>query len=767
MFRNLLCYVMLCCAMQAARADDKLEGSIDRGLQRCQGGHYFLALEDLTAAYNRAQLGAQRAKAAGALGLTYAQMRIPSKAEPLLREAYAYAQDVKERAQFGIDLANLLASRGKADEASHIYQDVRKLAPKDVAVAMSVGLNLARLDADKKPLPELNNLYARLAEIKDSKDRARFSINLGALAKAMGPQGIELAYQSFEGGRKLAQEAGDSRLSAEAFDQLSQLYEEQNRGEDALRLSEQGILILQTIDARDLLLKLEWRRGRLLRQVGKLDGAIAAYQRAVDHIEAIRQDIPVEYQDGRSSFRDTLEPVYLGLTDLLLQQSGSLNGKEHAAQLRRARNTLELLKQTELEDFLGDRCSVESIRKTSNDPVQRGTAVLYPIILPERLELLVETSAGLQRVTVPVAASDVRNDVARFASALRAAQSFQNLSRKLYDRLLKPVDAILEQEKVDTVVVVPDGVLRLLPYAALNDGKRFAIQKYAIAIAPGLTMTNTQVRTDPNRQLKTLLAGMSEPGAVVEKLPEAMVKQLLSSSPSSSQSSTRGILMRGGLEKPATTTGTNASQTATTPKPADPVLNQEARNEKLKQILSLAGVKDEIETISKIAPGETLLNQGFSLNAFGQQVTRGDYRIVHIASHGLFGGTADTTFIMAHDDLITIDKLQNFLRSAGQHDGQIELLTLSACETAEGDDRAPLGLSGAALKARAKTALGSLWPVADDAAKALMAEFYKNMQLPGVSKAKALQAAQLKLIANRSLAHPFFWAPFIVVGSWL
>jgi hypothetical protein len=113
--RSLLIFSCLavCLSLQAARAGEQPEQHLDRGLHHCQGGNYYLALEELTAAYNKAEAGAARAKAAGALGLTYAQMRYTSKAETLLREAYANAQDVKDRAQYGIDLANLQAAAAK------------------------------------------------------------------------------------------------------------------------------------------------------------------------------------------------------------------------------------------------------------------------------------------------------------------------------------------------------------------------------------------------------------------------------------------------------------------------------------------------------------------------------------------------------------------------------------------------------------------------------------------------------------------------------
>jgi CHAT domain-containing protein len=130
----------------------------------------------------------------------------------------------------------------------------------------------------------------------------------------------------------------------------------------------------------------------------------------------------------------------------------------------------------------------------------------------------------------------------------------------------------------------------------------------------------------------------------------------------------------------------------------------------------------------------------------------------------VFGATAEATFVMAHDDLITIDQLQAYLRGPGLRGRPIELLTLSACETAEGDDRAPLGLSGAALKAQAESALGSLWPVSDDAAQQLMAIFYGKLVRNGSSaKAKALQQAQVRMIGQDAMKHPYFWAPFILV----
>jgi len=95
------------------------------------------------------------------------------------------------------------------------------------------------------------------------------------------------------------------------------------------------------------------------------------------------------------------------------------------------------------------------------------------------------------------------------------------------------------------------------------------------------------------------------------------------------------------------------------------------------------------------------------------------------------------------------------------------LLTLSACETAAGDDRAALGLAGVAIKAGARSALATLWPVDDAATSELVEEFYTQIQDPALSKATALQRAQLKILSNPERAHPIFWAPYLLINNWL
>jgi CHAT domain-containing protein len=97
----------------------------------------------------------------------------------------------------------------------------------------------------------------------------------------------------------------------------------------------------------------------------------------------------------------------------------------------------------------------------------------------------------------------------------------------------------------------------------------------------------------------------------------------------------------------------------------------------------------------------------------------------------------------------------------------IDLITLSACQTAEGDDRSPLGISGIAIKSKVHSALGSLWSVSDEATAKLMSTFYQTLKIPGMGKAKALQQAEISLLKQQEFSDPSFWSPFVLVGDWL
>ncbi len=734
-------------------------------------GQYNLALDNLKTARELAGSAEQKGQTLGLLGLTHYRIHRYQQADALLQEAVnSSTGQPSTRARWYCALAALKANQDQPEQAQRLYADALKLAADNAELQVTIQLGQAQLMPATQRLSELQRIYTRLTSLNPAEARITQLLNIAAQSrklrsasklgqlelaedaqKQITNTSLKLAYEALQHAKSLTN-AQQPRLWAEVLDSLAQLYEDENRIDEALFLNGQAVQSARQVQADDLLLDLEWRQGRLYRAKKQAADAIAAYERAVAHIEVIRQDIPVEYHDGRSSFRDTLEPVYLGLADLLLTEANKQTGINKTRLLQRARDSVELIKQSELADFLGGRCAIAiaSANRTRLDTLAAGTAVLYPIILPDRLELLVSYGQDIQHYSQPITSVNLHGLILSFAHGLRyGTEQAQAASKELYALLIAPIQATLQQQQIQTLVWVPDGPLRLISPAALYDGEQYLIEKYAVATSPGLTLFESLPMQVQSAQ--ALLAGLSEPGPVLEHLPPAWVNTLTTTSQ-------RGIDL-----KKARSRALPMSQQLTT----DPLPNSPGHRQTLKQRLSLPGVEQEMHNLQKGIINTLLFNETFTVDNFKKQLLQQPYAVVHIASHGVFGNSADNSFVMAYDDLISMNQLEQLLKADKFKKQPVQLLTLSACQTAEGDDRAPLGLSGIAIKAKVRTALGTLWPVDDEAASQLMAEFYKNLSKPGFNKAQALQHAQLSLLKQKELTHPYFWSPFILVGNWL
>lgn len=180
----------------------------------------------------------------------------------------------------------------------------------------------------------------------------------------------------------------------------------------------------------------------------------------------------------------------------------------------------------------------------------------------------------------------------------------------------------------------------------------------------------------------------------------------------------------------------------------------------------LKNVPDELNGIKSLFnQSEEYLDKQLTLGKLEQNLKQTPYKIVHIATHGQFDSDHNNTFILTYDDKLTMDKLENLLLE--KRENPIELLTLSACQTALGDERAALGLAGVAIKTGVQSVLASLWSVNDESTTLLMQEFYRQLQKPDMSKAKALQQAQIKVAGEQRFRHPAYWAAFLLIGNWL
>jgi len=182
----------------------------------------------------------------------------------------------------------------------------------------------------------------------------------------------------------------------------------------------------------------------------------------------------------------------------------------------------------------------------------------------------------------------------------------------------------------------------------------------------------------------------------------------------------------------------------------------------------LPGVKEEVEKIRNQVKSTTLLDKDFTVSSLKTQINTLPFSILHIATHGQFSSKPDDTFILAWDGRINMKELSVLLSNREILNlPPIELLVLSACQTAQGDRRASLGLAGIAVQSGVRSTLASLWTVNDESTANLMVKFYEELLMPNISKAEALQRAQINLIKSDDYNHPYFWAAFSLVGSWL
>ncbi|CAK0747588.1 CHAT domain-containing protein [Gammaproteobacteria bacterium] len=650
-------------------------------------------------------------------------------------------------------------ARGHAELARAAYLRAREKASRAEFAGLDVQARLGILDLDSNlpPLKEIENLVTAID--RTTPDHARTTLWLGLaerLRRATPQSGyLTLAQALVE---KAAPRVTPGRQTAELLALRAALLEMANHPAESLTQAGAAITEARRIDAGDILMNEEWRRGRLYQALGDADRALSALRRAVFHLHRIRVDIPVEYQAGHSSFRETLAPLYLKLADLLLQQAARLSDDDAQPLLREARDTVEQLKAAELEDYLGGACRFDTKPVANLETIAPRTGVLYPILLPDRLELLLGIGERQFRATVAVKAETIRRASEQLAEKLRGSDDQllnpKSLANQLFAWIIAPIQSQLSERQVDTLVIIPDGPLRLFPFGALMDGDSFLIERYAIVTEPGLTLIDPQPLARVG--IQTLVAGMSRPGPVIDELPLDIVNSLAGA--------TRGVQNRGlirgqGLDKSRAAAIRNVGDLSN-------ALQDPAIRKHIEDALALPGVDKEVESVSSTLNSQPMLNQDFVLERFGAAMGR-SLRVVHVASHGFFGGSPDNSFFMTYDHLLTMNQLETLLQGTGENEDPPELLTLSACQTAEGNDRSPLGITGVAIKSGARSALGSLWPVSDDATQVLLAEFYRQLRDPQQTKAKAFQQAQLMVLHDQRFNHPFFWSPFILVGNWL
>ncbi|MDX2240728.1 MAG: CHAT domain-containing protein [Leptolyngbyaceae cyanobacterium bins.302] len=604
-----------------------------------------------------------------------------------------------------LSLGNLARSQNNPTTALERYQQAAIQA--DPTTQLQAHLNQLSLLLDQQarspaqPLPA-QSLPAQslLAIVQSQLDQQPVSrttlyaeINFAQSLVTLGNR--EQAARRLALARQQAHELGDRRAEAYIIGYLGKVYEQTQQWTAAQQLTEQALLLAQSLNAADITYQWQWQLGRIHRAQGQRPAAIAAYAAAFQTLQSLRTDLVATSPDLQFSFRDSVEPVYREYVDALLQTPNP-----DQTTLKQARQVIESLQVAELNNFLRTACLDGQIVAIDSLP-QTNAAVLYPIILKDRLELILSLPGQpLRRYNTAVSQQVVEVTLDQLRQILEqpiTTPESKQLGQQIYTWLIQPIAADLSTQSLKTLVFVLDGSLRNVPMAALYDGKNYLIQRYRIALAPGLQLINPQPLQQ--KALRTIAAGLTE-----------------------------------------------------------------ARH----GFTALVNVNAEIQEIQSSITSRVLLNQAFTSAALQAQIQALPYPVVHLATHGQFSSNADETFILAWDKPIPVNELGALLRDRSDAQNRaIELLVLSACETAAGDKRAALGLAGLAIRAGARSTLASLWSLDDESGAKFMGEFYRELAKANVSRAEALQQAQLALLQDPDFRHPRYWAPYVLVGNWL
>lgn len=340
----------------------------------------------------------------------------------------------------------------------------------------------------------------------------------------------------------------------------------------------------------------------------------------------------------------------------------------------------------------------------------------------DRLQLLLITSKGR---AIRKSVSVTREEVRRTADKLRGAVAFgrsrptQYLppAQQLYQWLVAPLEADLQEQEIQNLTFILDAGLRSLPLAALHNGQGFIIERFSVGLMPSLSLTDTRYVDIRNTQV--LAMGASEFGEDLADLPAVPI---------------------------------------------------------------------EVSAIADFWGGEFVINEEFTPTTL---ITRRDARpfgIVHLATHGKFRpGELQNSFIQFWNQRLRLDQIRQLQLT----DPPVELLVLSACQTALGDELAELGFAGAAANAGVKSVLASLWQVSDAGTLGFMSEFYRQLRQVPI-KAEAVRQAQLAMVRGdvqlqdgqlllstgeaidlselrgarwEQLSHPYYWSAFTLIGN--
>ncbi len=736
------------------------------------------------------------------------------KAEQCLQEAQTLAGQFKEEqprilAQVLNKQGNrltMLANKKQAQyqKAINTYQKSKQWARKanDPLLVAKVKINIAEATFLRHSKPSTKNsrelvittletALQATQQLSPSYEQLFGLLALGRIAIQIYEQFsskpiLLLSYNALEQARQMATQFDNDIALSYAYGYLGKVYFLANRYAEAVRLTRQALFFAQQTplfeqtflkeplpehnSLPELNYRWSWQLARLFKAQGHRDEAIKKYKKAIIYMQPIRKRLlETGYRSQRKAFREAFAPLYFEPIELLIQRSTEKSEKreDNQSDLRDILYILEHFKIAELQNYFLGTCLGIAQQDKIEDQVDKfldqailktaKTAILYPILLSKSSALLLVFPHKLYLFPIQLKGKalpgkKLSKRAEFFANELTAENSKLLNAKRLYNMLMRPIEATLKQNKIHTLVVVPDGKLRNISFAALHDGKDFLIKNYAVVVTQALALTKLDERS--RYFVSIFLGGVSDAVQNFDELPN---------------------------------------------------------------------VPWELASIEKLYSGENyvvkkLLNNHFKKEVFEEEIRKNRYIIVHIASHGRFESDPSKSFLLTYDKKLKIYRLEKLMQfqdfqntgsseetiyseksiceipasSEGktpknaktaektveeliwykdypfQEEQQIypDLLTLSACETAEGNEDAALGLAGVTVKVGVKSALANLWKVDDEASSLLSVKFYEKLQNPNLTKAQALQKAQQELMEIEKFQHPYYWAPLILIGNW-
>ena len=639
-----------------------------------------------------------------------------NESHQVLQQSLAIAQQLQlpdAIAAAQLSLGNTARAQQDFPAALDAYQQA---ASHDV-VTTQVQANLNRfsllLDTNQPSqaealLPQIRTQINRLPVDRSAIDAqinfAQNLIRLKQIDRSATPTWEEIA-QIVAAAQEQAETLGDARAGSYALGILGEVYEQTQQWSIAQTLTTQALQTAQSIRDVDITYRWQWQLGRLRKAQGNIEGAIAAYNAAFDTLQLLRRDVVTSNLSYQLSFRQTAEqPIYRELIDLLLKSDNPTQNN-----LKRARFVTSSLQVAELENFLQEPCADTTPEETDRvvDQLAPNAAVIYPIVLPDRLEIIVKLpqEETLYHYHSFVSSDRLQQVIQQLQLDLEEEYTFAAVkaeAHQLYDWLILPARDDLRAKAVNTLVFALDSSLRTIPMAVLHDGTQYLMENYAIALVPGLALANP--RPLQQNQLQVLAVGLTEP-----------------------------------------------------------------REDERGNFAKLTNVQPELEAIAAAGlPVTPIRDENFTRRTFNQEINETTFPIVHIATHGQFSSDPQDTFLLSYDAEIPVNDLNTLFRIRGQtRPDVIELLVLSACETAAGDELASLGIAGTAVRAGARSTIASLWTLDDAFSVEFARQLYQHLNRPGVSKAEALRRAQQFLLNNPQYEHPRYWATYILLGNWL